>query len=68
MVLLGVVGNAAICGMLSMTLDRYQARVVWLVPLLAIVVGFWRAQRANDLRMIDARPPSDRHRPALPKT
>jgi hypothetical protein len=30
---LAVLGNAAICGILSNPTDRYQARIVWLVPL-----------------------------------
>jgi hypothetical protein len=33
--LAGLVLNAAVCGVLSGPHDRYQARVVWLVPLLA---------------------------------
>jgi len=37
LVLFGVVLNAAVCGMLSGAQDRYQARVVWLVPLLALI-------------------------------
>ena len=34
-----VIGNAAITGVLSTVDDRYQARVIWLVPLLAGVLG-----------------------------
>jgi 4-amino-4-deoxy-L-arabinose transferase-like glycosyltransferase len=34
--------NAAVCGILSSPVDRYQARVIWLVPLLALVIGFIR--------------------------
>jgi hypothetical protein len=34
-VLAGIVLNAAVCGALSGPHDRYQARVAWLVPLLA---------------------------------
>lgn len=34
----GVVVNAAVTGILSTPHDRYQARVVWLVPLLAMIV------------------------------
>ena len=34
-VLAGIVLNAAICGVLSGPFDRYQARVIWLLPLLA---------------------------------
>jgi hypothetical protein len=32
---LGVLLNAAVCGVLSGPHDRYQARTIWLVPLLA---------------------------------
>lgn len=34
----GVVANAAVTGILSTPHDRYQARVIWLVPLLALIV------------------------------
>jgi len=34
----GIVVNAAICGALSGTFSRYQGRVVWLVPLAAILL------------------------------
>lgn len=34
----GVVANAAVTGILSTPHDRYQARVIWLVPLLAMIV------------------------------
>lgn len=37
LVVAGVILNAAVCGALSATVDRYQARVVWLVTLLALV-------------------------------
>lgn len=33
--LLGIISNALICGALSGPNDRYQARVIWLVPVLA---------------------------------
>lgn len=32
---LGIIGNAAICGILSGAAGRYQSRVIWLLPLLA---------------------------------
>jgi hypothetical protein len=32
---LGIIGNAAICGVLSGLAGRYQSRVIWLLPLLA---------------------------------
>jgi hypothetical protein len=31
-----VVGNALLCGCLSNPLDRYQARIIWIVPLIAL--------------------------------
>ena len=34
----GVVANAAVTGILSTPHDRYQARVIWLIPLLAMIV------------------------------
>jgi hypothetical protein len=37
LVLAGLLTNAAICGALSAPDDRYQARVVWLIPLLALL-------------------------------
>jgi hypothetical protein len=40
LVLAGVVLNAAVCGVLNGIYDRFQARVVWLVPLLALVCCF----------------------------
>lgn len=33
----GLLANAAVCSLLSGVFDRYQARVTWLLPLLAIV-------------------------------
>ncbi len=36
-VLLGLAANAAICGILSGPLDRFQGRVIWLVPFLAVL-------------------------------
>lgn len=35
---LGVLGNAATCVLLSAVAHRYQARVVWLIPLFALAV------------------------------
>ncbi len=34
----GLVSNAAICGVLSGVSDRYQARVAWAIPLLAMLI------------------------------
>ena len=47
----GMILNAAICGGISANEARYQARVVWLVPLLALLV--------------EARAAGDRHRDRL---
>ncbi|NJC33258.1 hypothetical protein GGR88_000732 [Sphingomonas jejuensis] len=40
-VVLGVAANAAICGALSTPHGRYQARLIWLIPLVALLA--WRA-------------------------
>jgi hypothetical protein len=46
---LGVLGNAAITGVLSNVEERYQSRVVWLIPLLAFVAwGNWVDRRAGE--------------------
>ncbi len=37
-VVIGLLTNAAICGILSGVTDRYQARVAWLLPALAIFI------------------------------
>jgi|CXWL01.1.fsa_nt_gi hypothetical protein len=37
-VVTGLVANAAVCGVLSGVADRYQARVAWVIPLLAIML------------------------------
>ena len=37
-VVIGLLANAAICGILSGVTDRYQARVVWLLPAVAIFI------------------------------
>jgi hypothetical protein len=42
-VLAGVALNAVVCGVLSGPHDRYQARVIWLVPLLAAGLALGRA-------------------------
>jgi hypothetical protein len=39
-IFLGVALNAVICGVLSGPYDRYQARVIWLVPLMAALAFF----------------------------
>ena len=37
-VVIGLLANAAICGILSGVTDRYQGRVAWLLPALAILI------------------------------
>ncbi len=44
--LVGLLANAAIFGGLSAPVDRYQARIVWLVPMLAMLFGLNRYRRA----------------------
>jgi hypothetical protein len=41
--IVGLIANAAVTGILSAVADRYQARVIWVVPALAI--GFYLARR-----------------------
>lgn len=42
----GLAGNAAICGILSGVSDRYQARVAWTIPLLAMLILLrWRNEK-----------------------
>lgn len=47
---IGVVINAAICGMISGIFDRYQGRVAWLMLFFALVLltGRWRRARGDD--------------------
>ena len=41
-ILLALMGNAVICGALSNPHDRYQSRLIWLVPFaLVLIVGDW---------------------------
>jgi hypothetical protein len=39
-VVFGVMANAAVCGVMSGPHDRYQARVAWLLPALALIAHF----------------------------
>ena len=53
----GVAANAAICGVLSGPHDRYEARVAWLIPFVALTAG---------LALLERRPYFNRPwRPAL---
>ena len=38
LVILGILGNAVTCAILSAVANRYQARVVWLIPLFALAL------------------------------
>ena len=59
--LAGVVVNALVCGLLASPLDRFQARVVWVLPLAA-----WLAGLARHPRAVQRRPsPKDLSRQAL---
>ena len=49
----GVLANALICGILASPYPRFQARVVWLIPLAAVLVGIRLALRS---RRMGARP------------
>jgi len=44
LVLIGVLANGAVCGVLSTLYGRYEARVVWLIPLAAALLTMARAR------------------------
>lgn len=48
LVFLGILGNAATCAILSAVSHRYQARVVWLIPLFALALYGSLAARKPD--------------------
>ena len=50
----GLVFNAAICATFSGVADRYQARVVWLVPLLALLLAVRAATSETSTRSTPA--------------
>lgn len=61
--LLGVVLNAAICGILASPYDRFQARIIWLIPLagLALLAARHAARsRAHDLPVTTPAPEPQR--------
>jgi hypothetical protein len=48
-----LLGNAAICGVLSNPHDRYQSRLAWLAVLLAMIAALgWLAARSSERRRI----------------
>jgi len=57
-VVLVLIGNAAITGMLSTPHDRYQARVIWIVGFLALIL--WQDRRSRQsIRCRDTPPQSN---------
>ena len=53
--LTGVLANAAICAILAAPFDRFQGRVIWIVPLLGIlsIARLWKSRR-SELEHADA--------------
>jgi len=51
--IVGLLANAAIFGGLSAPVDRYQARVIWIVPLLAALFWLSRWRRSAAPRRVD---------------
>lgn len=45
LVIAGVIANAVVCATLASTLDRFQARVVWLLPFVAVAALLLAARR-----------------------
>jgi hypothetical protein len=57
LVVLVLAANAAVCGVLSGTFPRYQARLIWLAPALAVLCGFalpLGARRADRPTLLNA--------------
>jgi hypothetical protein len=44
LIIIGVIANSFICGTMSVPSDRFQSRVVWLIPLTAALI-YWRNSR-----------------------
>ena len=61
---LGTIFNAFVTGALSQPHPRYGARLVWLIPLMAL--GAWRKAASVSLPTSGSRSPSARCRPASP--
>jgi hypothetical protein len=59
LICLGVLANALVCGAISKPGARYQMRLIWLVPVAALVTAF--AGRAAGLRILE---PADRQTPS----
>ncbi|MFP4273499.1 MAG: acyltransferase family protein [Paracoccaceae bacterium] len=54
--LLGVVLNAAICGILASPYDRFQARIIWLIPLAGLALLATRGRTGRLLNPIGTVP------------
>jgi hypothetical protein len=48
-VALGLLANAAATGALSAPFERYQARIIWLLPFAVTLAGLGVAQKMNRL-------------------
>ena len=48
--LLAFLSNAVICGVLSGPADRYQGRLIWLLPLIAVVWLFNSLARKSSVK------------------
>jgi len=52
LILVGVLANGAVCGVLSTLYGRYQARVIWLLPMAATMLALVRTRaRAASVRL-----------------
>jgi hypothetical protein len=49
-VLAALIGNAAICGILSGPHDRYQSRLIWLAPLGVMLTSPLARQRYDQVK------------------
>jgi hypothetical protein len=54
----GLLGNAVICAVFSGVADRYQARVIWLVPLFALLFLFSDRHRLRQSTQDDGQDPA----------
>ena len=53
-VILGVLFNAAVCGAISEPYNRYQARVIWLIPLAALLLAYRRSAKDEPANLASA--------------
>jgi hypothetical protein len=61
-----VVFNAAVCGALSAPVPRYQARLIWMIPALALLIGGVLARRWRT--RIDQATPENENSPSFSAT